>query len=449
MANPWVREFWRFIVLSALVLIVGAIFDRQSAVFYIWLGVYVAWHMRNLYRLERWFRKGQRQDPPDSIGIWGDVFHHIYRLKLRNRDSKRKLANMLNRFQKSTSAMPDATVILNQYGEIEWFNKAAHQYLGLKKKKDIGQRIDNLIRNPRFVKLLVSNDLSDPVIISSPVDEQLMLSIRMVPYAKNQMLMVVRNVTRLHHLEQVRRDFVANISHELKTPLTVMSGYLENFLDDENARNEKGFDKALEQMYQQAERMSQIVEDLLMLSKLESEETVLLEQVVVAVVLEGIKEDAQQLAKGKRVLRVEAEENLLLMGSAKELHSAFSNLISNAIKYTSMDGTIEIRWYSQDGMGVFEVEDNGVGIPASHIPRLTERFYRVDPGRSRDQGGTGLGLAIVKHVLQRHEAQLVVNSIPGKGSLFQCKFPSKRVLVKDLNKNPVGEKPDDLDKRVS
>lgn len=455
MTNPWVREFWRFLALSLLAFIIGSVLGSVRVVFAVWLVVYLGWHLRNLYKLERWFRKGQRKDPPNGMGIWEDVFHHIYRLKQRNRVSKRKLASMLNRFQKSTSAMPDATVILNQYGEIEWFNKAARLYLGLQKKKDIGQRIDNLIRNPAFVKLLVSNDLSDPVVISSPVDELLMLSIRMVPYAKNQMLMVVRDVTRLQHLEQVRRDFVANISHELKTPLTVMAGYLENFLDEDNSAN-KGFEKALTQMHQQASRMSQIVDDLLMLSKLESEETVLLEQVVVAAILGSLKEDAELIAKGERKVTLEVEPNLLVMGSEKELHSAFSNLISNAVKYTPVDGEIKIRWYAMDGSGFFEVEDNGAGIPSSHIPRLTERFYRVDPGRSRDQGGTGLGLAIVKHVMQRHDAHLHISSIPGKGSIFQCKFPAKRVLIKDIGehnsdsrKNLAEEHIDKLDKRVS
>ncbi|MDH5326275.1 MAG: phosphate regulon sensor histidine kinase PhoR [Gammaproteobacteria bacterium] len=441
MANPWLREFWRLLMLSLLALVIGSVVGRVSTVMGIWLGVYFGWHLRNLYKLERWFRKGQRQDPPDGMGIWGDVFYHIYRLKQRNRESKRKLANMLNRFQKSTSAMPDATVVLNEYGEIEWFNKAAKLYLGLKKKKDVGQRIDNLIRNPAFVKLLVSSEESeDPVVISSPVDEQRILSIRMVPYAKNQMLMVVRDITRLHHLEQVRRDFVANISHELKTPLTVMFGYLENFLDDDKDQQwSPASKKALQQMVQQTARMSQIVEDLLMLSKLESDDVLRPEPVPVALLLNSIKQDAQLLAKDERTITLENEPFLQIMGSEKELHSAFSNIVSNAVKYTGKGGCIEIRWYSEDGMAFFEVKDDGMGIPAAHISRLTERFYRVDPGRSREQGGTGLGLAIVKHVLQRHEAQLSINSVPGKGSVFQIRFPAKRVLIKEY----------DLKKRVS
>ncbi|WP_455205505.1 phosphate regulon sensor histidine kinase PhoR [Kaarinaea lacus] len=432
MNNPWVNEFWRIVVLIIPVTVVGAIFDAGLLVFTLALCAYFGGHIYQLYRLERWFSEGQRQDPPDAKGIWGEVFYHIYRLRQKNRISKKKLANMLSRFQKSTSAMPDATVVLNEQGEIEWFNRAAKQFLGLKKKKDRGNRIDNLIRYPRFVAMLASAEFDEPVEIPSPINEDLVLSVRLVPYAKKQLLLVARDVTRLHRLEQVRRDFVANISHELKTPLTVMNGYLENFVDDDSFALGP-YAKGLQQMQQQTVRMSRIVDDLLMLARLETDEVDKTpETVAVPAMLASLFEDAELLAKEREQhLESEVDPALWLYGNEKELHSAFSNLLSNAVKYTPNGGDIGMRWYANEQGAYFEVTDTGDGIDADHLPRLTERFYRVDTGRSREQGGTGLGLAIVKHVLNRHNARLIVDSKLGEGSRFVCHFPPQKVMVKE------------------
>ena len=390
--------------------------------------------MYQVYKLERWFANGQKHDPPDARGIWGDIFYQVYRLRIKGRNTKRKLADILKRFQKSTGAMPDAIVVLNEHWEIEWFNKAAKQYLGLKKKKDKGQRVDNLVRNPRFVSLIAEGDFSEPIIIHSPPDDNVFLAVRLVPYARKQVLMVARDVTRLHRLEQIRRDFVANISHELKTPLTVMSGYLENIIDDESFAGGP-YARALNQMQQQANRMSRIVEDLLMLSRLETDEVVKSpEPVAVPAILSSLSEDALLLAKlRQQQIKMEVNPSLWLYGNEKELHSAFSNLISNAVKYTPEGGEVKIRWYHDEDGAYCEVSDTGLGIAKDHIPRLTERFYRVDTGRSREQGGTGLGLAIVKHVLNRHGAKLLVESQIGKGSTFRCCFPYERIMLKQQN----------------
>ncbi|MCG6968500.1 MAG: phosphate regulon sensor histidine kinase PhoR [Gammaproteobacteria bacterium] len=434
LANPWIREFWRLCALLLLALVVGAIIGEVLVAFMVAVSGYLAWHMYHLYRLERWLSGGQKNDPPDAKGIWGDIFYQVYRLRIKSRNSKRKLADMLKRFQKSTAAMPDATVVLNENWEIDWFNKAAKHYLGLKKKKDKGQRIDNLVRNPRFVSLIAEGDFSEAVVITSPYDDNVYLSVRLVPYARNQVLMVARDVTRLHQLEQIRRDFVANISHELKTPLTVMNGYLENIIDDEMFAGGP-YARALSQMQQQSNRMSRIVDDLLMLSRLETDEVVKKpEPVAVPAILSSLYEDALLLAKlRQQTIRLEATSNLWLQGNEKELHSAFSNLISNAVKYTPDGGEVWIRWYHDEDGAYCEVKDSGVGIAAEHLPRLTERFYRVDAGRSREQGGTGLGLAIVKHILNRHDARLEVQSKLGEGSIFRCCFPAARIMIKQQN----------------
>lgn len=431
MSNPWIREYWRIFALALTALAVGAMVGQVLVVFLCAVLVYLGWHLYHLQRLERWFAEGQQKDPPDAKGIWGEVFYQVFRLKQKNRIAKKKLANMLSRFEKSTAAMPDATVVLNPHNEIEWFNKAAKDQLGLKKKKDRGQRIDNLIRFPQFVTMLNSGDFSQPVIIPSPVDKNISLSIRLIPYAKKQLLLVARDITRLQRLEQIRRDFVANISHELKTPLTVMSGYLENFLEDDELAAGP-YQKALGQMQQQTDRMARIVDDLLMLSRLETDELIKTpEPVAVPVVLTSLCEDAKLLAKDKQqVVHCEIDTSLWLQGSEKELHSAFSNLISNAVKYSPVKGEIKVQWFADDNGAQFIVNDNGDGFTAEHIPRLTERFYRIDPGRSREQGGTGLGLAIVKHVLSRHDARLSIESEPGQGSTFICHFPKDKLIIK-------------------
>jgi two-component system phosphate regulon sensor histidine kinase PhoR len=417
--------------LLAAALMLGALVGQSLAVFTVAVCGYLAWHLYQLYKLERWFACGQKNDPPDARGIWGDIFYQVYRLRIKSRNSKRKLADILKRFQKSTAAMPDATVVLNEYWEIEWFNKAAKQYLGLKKKKDKGQRIDNLVRTPDFVRYIAKGEFTESLIIHSPIDDSILLSVRLVPYARKQVLMVARNVTRIQRLEQIRRDFVANISHELKTPLTVMNGYLENIIDDESFSGGP-YARALAQMQQQANRMSRIVDDLLMLSRLETDEVVKLpEPVAIPAILSSLYEDAILLAKlHEQKIKLDINTNLWLYGNEKELHSAFSNLISNAVKYTPDGGEVTIRWYHDDNGAYCEINDTGVGIDKDHIPRLTERFYRVDAGRSREQGGTGLGLAIVKHVLNRHDAKLLIESEISNGSTFKCCFPKERVMLK-------------------
>ncbi|WJW75072.1 phosphate regulon sensor histidine kinase PhoR [Thiohalobacter sp. IOR34] len=429
MSNPWIDELWRAGIIAAVALLLGLVFGQPWLWLLLAVSAYLGWHLRNLARLVEWLRVGRRFHPPESSGIWDEVFQQIYRLQQRNRQRKRKLGSMLNRFQQATAAMPDATVVLTPGDEIEWWNQAAERLLGLSYPRDTGQRISNLLRHPAFVEYLARGDYAQPLEMPSPADEHVGLSIRIVPYGNNQRLLIARDISRIQRLEQMRRDFVANVSHELRTPLTVLAGYLET-LDGDAEEADGDWRHALPVLRQQTERMQRIVEDLLMLSRLETDSGQGgQEPVSVPAMLAVICDDARRLSDDKRhEVLLEADPELWLRGNDHELRSLFSNLIFNAVRYTPAGGRIRVRWYQEGGQAVCAVSDTGIGIAPQHIPRLTERFYRIDVGRSRQSGGTGLGLAIVKHVLLRHQGELGIQSEPGKGSTFSARFPAGRVV---------------------
>jgi two-component system, OmpR family, phosphate regulon sensor histidine kinase PhoR len=426
LTNPWAAELWRLVALGTAALLLGLLTGRPFLVVLLATLAYLGWHLVNLYRLERWLREGKGFQPPNATGIWGEVYHHYYRLQQRNRQRKRRLAAYLNRFQEAAAALPDAVVLLRPGGEIEWANEAASRLLGLR-GQDVGQRIANLVRHPAFTQVVRARGSAEPSPeFPSPVDSQTVLIARLVPYGNDQRLLVVRDVTRLQRLEEMRRDFVANVSHELRTPLTVVHGFIETIADaeDDCARH---WARPLELVQQQTTRMQRIVEDLLLLSRLEMDaRPSQVEPVDVPQMLAAIRDDALALSgEHAHCVELKAERGLWLRGAPEEVRSAFSNLVFNAVRYTPDGGTITIRWYADQTGAHMEVQDSGIGIPAPHIPRLTERFYRVDTGRSRAKGGTGLGLAIVKHVLSRHEAGLRIDSELGRGSTFACDFPPR------------------------
>lgn len=424
MFNPWTAELRRLFILLLLAVLVGTPTGHPGAFALLVLAIYLAWHLRNLYRLYNWLQDGHRFHPPEAAGIWGDVFHLLYRLQLRNRKRKRRLTGLIKRFQEATAAMPDATVILAADGTIEWFNGAAQTLIGLQPGKDVGQRILNLIRHPDFTRYLAKGAVNEPMRMPSPLDDTITLNIRVVPYGREQRLLIARDVSQQQRLEQMRRDFVANVSHELRTPLTVVSGFLETLLDEQD-QFPAPTSRSLALMQQQTSRMQHIVEDLLLLSRLETDRNRPPHQIVsVPAVLTMIEEGVSPLVEQKQQqLTIESDSSLWLYGAEKELYSAFSNLVTNAVRYTPEGGSIHIRWYRDDYGAHLEVSDTGVGIAPQHIPRLTERFYRVDVGRSRDVGGTGLGLAIVKHVVNRHEGILRISSTLNRGSTFSIDFP--------------------------
>jgi two-component system phosphate regulon sensor histidine kinase PhoR len=319
--------------------------------------------------------------------------------------------------------------MLDSEGNLEWWNRAAETLLGLKTPQDGGQPVTNLVRHPRFKEYFEQENHLEPLEIPSPVNDHLRVQLHITRYGNNEHLMLVRDVTRIHQLEQMRKDFVANVSHELRTPLTVITGYVETLLDNVDGINPR-WARALQQMHQQSERMQTLLNDLLLLAKLEATDYPSESQPVsIEPLLRSIHSDATALSgqRGQQI-SLEAEPGVRLKGSEAELRSAFSNLIFNAVKYTRDGGQIRIRWWSDAQGAHLSVQDTGIGIDAKHVPRLTERFYRVDSSRASNTGGTGLGLAIVKHVLLRHRGCLEITSVLGHGSTFTCHFPPNQVV---------------------
>ena len=390
------------------------------------LALHLGWVLVYLFRLEWWLRHRSYADPPDPGGVGGEIIAQIVRLHRRKRFHKQRFVQLMRQLQRSTAALPNGVVILNAQREIVWFNRMAARLLNLRRTGDLGMRIENLLREPEFVRYLARNDLSNPVVIRQTTPADSYLSLQVVPYGDGQLLLLVSDVSRQMRLEAVRRDFVANASHELRSPLTVISGYLETLSQDPALDSDlKG---PVAEMRRQAERMTGIIRDLLELSRLEETgEALGGEPIDVAALLALLRKDTVARPVHPRDIRVQVESDAQLIGDEPEIHSAFSNLVDNAAKYTPAEGSLEMRWWVDDDGGHFAVSDTGMGIPAEHIPRLTERFYRVDAGRSRSTGGSGLGLAIVRHVLQRHGATLEVQSTLGSGSTFTCHFPPERI----------------------
>lgn len=422
LSNPWPAAIFRLALVLLVTGLAGWTFGYPILGLLIGTTGYLLWLLRNLARLEYWLRKGRRIHPPQSQGLWEVVFDNLYRLQRRHRVRRQRLATLLRRFKESANAMPDGTVVLRGQGEMQWWNRSATRYLGLRWPQDEGQRVGNLLRHPEFSAFLQEADYHRAIKVPSPVDERIVLEIRIVPYGDNQQLLLARDVTRLHRLETIRRDFVANISHELRTPLTVIQGMAET-LSEYGATDADDLRRSLDMVQQQTRRMGRLIDDLLLLSRLETGERPLENNPVnVPSLLQGLTEEARTLSGGRHDIVLEADESLRLNGDENELRSAFSNLVSNAVKYTPDQGRIAIRWYQHGDEARVEVSDSGIGVPPHHIPRLTERFYRVDGTGNGSAGGTGLGLAIVKHVLSRHQGQLTISSQPEHGSTFTCVF---------------------------
>jgi two-component system phosphate regulon sensor histidine kinase PhoR len=392
------------------------------------LALHLGWVLANLFRLEWWLRHRSYADPPDVGGVWGEIIAQIVRLHRRKRFHKQRFVQLMRQLQRSTAALPNGVVILNAQREIVWFNRMAARLLNLRRTADLGMRIEHLMREPEFVRYLGGGDYTNPVIIRTTTGEECYLSMQVAPYGDGQLLLLVSDVSRQMRLEAVRRDFVANSSHELRSPLTVISGYLETLAQD-NALD-ADLQGPIAEMRRQAERMTAIIRDLLELSRLEESDVFVGgEPIDIAALMALLRKDVLARAVHPREVRVRVDSPAQLNGDEPEIHSAFSNLVDNAAKYTPAEGSLEMRWWVDEDGGHFAVTDTGMGIPPEHIPRLTERFYRVDPGRSRSTGGSGLGLAIVKHVLQRHGATLEVQSTLGMGSTFTCHFPVERMLM--------------------
>lgn len=428
MPSRWVSQL---LVLAGWLLaglLLGVWFGRLPWWLVAALAAYVAQTLRKIYLLDRVLAGARRVPVFETRGLWAEIFARVSKIKARSRNRKKKYQRLLREVRESTGALADAGIILNADYEILWFNPAATHLLGLDPARDVGHRIDNLLRHPDFVNYL-ANPREPAVTIPSPISESGALSVQLIPYGKDQRLAIIRDVSHEIKLERTRRDFVANASHELRSPLTVISGYLETLSEDPELP--QSWRAPIGEMLRQADRMTQILRDLIELTRLESSEgSAPRDFIDVAEMLSSIAAEFEQ-GPGKRpVLTLHLQSDAALLGSETELHSIFYNLISNAMRFTPPSGRVDVRWSADESGAIFEVADTGIGIPEEQLPRITERFYRVDPGRSRATGGTGLGLAIVKHAVHRHNGTLHIRSREGEGSTFSCHFAPLRIAFR-------------------
>jgi len=391
------------IILSALIGWLSGAYALCFALGWLLYGLSQLWQLR---RLQRWLQRPTPEGIPHARRLWGELFDTLHRLMRRGQKEQTRLKRIIERIETATAALEDALLILDSQGQLTWWNPAAETLLGLKSRQDSGQLLCNLIRHPDFRVYLTQSETNEPMLLPSPLDEQKTLQFYKTQYGEGETLLLVRDVSRIQRLEQMRKDFVDNLSHELRTPLTVLMGYLEILQNETLAARGQ---KALLQMQTQSERMQRLLEDLLLLAELEGSHPPEKEAVDVAALLNGIVTDARVLAESRKVhIHLETNPSLPL--------SAFANLIFNAVKYSPDNSEIRIRWDSHENGALLSVQDQGCGIDESHLPRLTERFYRVDKSRESSSGGSGLGLAIVKHVLLRHGGQLQIQSELGKGN---------------------------------
>ena len=431
MPAVWVRTLIQHGVAIAAGVLIGWLYGSPFWGLLGGVSVLLAWHLYHLYLLESWLRTEKPGPMPSGNGPWSQVLARIEATKSKAQRNRRSWVKLVEEISASTKAFPDGGVILSQDLQIVRCNKAARQLLGLKKKRDRGTRIDNLIRHPEFISYLEGGPKKakrESVEIPSPFGTDRWLSCRILPYGMDQQLLLVRDITQSVLTERMRRDFVANASHELRSPLTVVSGYLDVMADDDSLP--AAWRAPVADMHEQAERMGALIRDLLTLSKLESSDSVgHSHRVDIPALLQVARRDALTEPVGPREIDLDIDSPAGILGEETELQSVVSNLVTNAVRYTPTEGKITIGWETDENGGRLIVADTGMGIPPEEIPRLTERFYRTDAGRARQKGGTGLGLAIVKHALLNHDADLEIASEVGKGSRFICHFPADRLAV--------------------
>lgn len=424
--------FFKLFIIFVIGFLLGYWLDYIWPILFFISLIFIGWHYKQLHSLANWLWHSKTISPPESLGLWGRIFDGLNKKIRKQRKRQKKLTEQIRQYRDGAEALPDGAVILSSDLVIIWANSKALNLIGIRYPSDVGQRIDNLIRYPAFVDYLLKGDYQEPCTIPSTIDSNIQLEMRLMPYGSEQFLLLARDISQIYRMETMRRDFVANVSHELKTPLTVVRGYIEMFEMSSDELNPM-WRKAFTTMEGQITRMDNLVEQLLQLSHVESaQQNSSIQTIMMPTLLASLIDDAQWLNKDKQHhITSHIDETLAILGNESEIKSACTNLIANAIHYTPKAGKIEITWQKIAGNAVFSVADNGVGIKAEHLHRLTERFYRVDTSRSRDTGGSGLGLAIVKHVLQRHNATLDISSEWGKGSTFTITFKQPPIILSE------------------
>lgn len=436
MPRSWQKLLLRLTLLIFAGGALGWVYGRPAVGLLIAALLALVWQVRHLLAFDRALRTHDFDGFRRGEGIWPQIFARFARQNDRAHKHKERYRELLREIRKSTNAMPDGAVIVDANNEILNCNKAAKRLAGLKPKKDMGQRVDNILRDPALGKLLDEKNPKRSEEIPSPVQEDAWINCRVVPYGADQKLLLIRDVTDRIRLARMRRDFVANASHELRSPLTVLSGYLDSLAEDPAMPGD--WAQPVSQMQQQARRMNRIVAELLELSKLESSGRAGVDEFVdVAALLVGACKAHSGKAGAPEII-VDIQSSAVLRGNVSQIESVVTNLVANAVRHTPSDGEITLTWRSDSKGAEIIVADNGEGIAPQYLPRLTERFFRVDRGRSRDEGGIGLGLAIVKHALGRHDAELEVSSEPRTGSQFRCRFPAKRVVEQPMQRAAEG-----------
>jgi two-component system phosphate regulon sensor histidine kinase PhoR len=386
--------------------------------------IHQLWHATRLSRL---LLSPDYGEVPSAVGIWGEIYYRLHKLAHSWRNQILEVEQQHSRFIQAVQATPNGVVMLNEDDQIEWCNSIAERHFGINAKRDAMQRITHILRKPSFVQYITRQNYREPVRLTNMgLFEQFSLDVQIFPYGDKQKLLLSQDISQIEKTDSMRRDFVANVSHELKTPLTVLSGFLETVQELELNKADQA--KFLDLMSIQTERMKTLVQDLLTLAKLEGNPEPPINQLVpMENMLQRVIVDAEGLSQGKHQINLQIKSERNLLGDDQELYSAFGNLVSNAVRYTPDGGKITVQWFDDVGEVIFCVTDTGPGIAEEHLPRLTERFYRIDRSRSRDTGGTGLGMAIVNHVMSRHHGQLKIESTLGVGSRFYLIFPEERI----------------------
>lgn len=398
--------------------------------FSVCLLAYLAIQVSGLFQLQSWLKNPALEAIPEGSSLWEDVFNALLKYERRNNVKKSELNAALERFNTVANAIPDGLIILSATNEIEWCTANAESQLGLNLTTDKNLPIVNLVRNSNFIAYLYNEIYDEPFKLKDARNTEAILEIWLIQLGSKQKLLISRDITQFEKVDAMRRDFIANVSHELRTPLTVVGGFIETLSDMEGAipENLRGY---FGMMQDQTTRMRRLIEDLLTLSHIESNTQPPEDNPIdMSSLVNMLLNDANALSMGKHKITADTAVGLNLSGAVDELQSALGNLVSNAVRYTPQGGEIHISWQLHNKQAVFSVSDNGIGIEPQHIARLTERFYRVDRGRSRETGGTGLGLSIVKHILTRHQARLEIKSEMGVGSTFSAIFPNERILRK-------------------
>jgi len=419
----------RFAVFFAVAILVGAMLHQMTVTLIVALSGYVIVDQIRLFQLQWWLQHRSREEAPDYTGVWGDVLALIMRIYRRKQFHKKRVVQLVREFRDLTSVIPVGIVLLGANREIEWFNRAAAELLNLRKRQDNGQRIDTMVRHPEFAEYLKHNDFSSTVTITTNgFSQERSLKLQMAVYGPDRQLLIVLDDTQTVRLEAMRKDFVANASHELRSPLTVISGYLDAL--SEETDHESEWKAPVEEMGRQVERMKAVVEGLIELSRLETTgNEAPLDPVNVVAMLALMRKEEQAAAAPKPRFHLAIESSGVILGKETEIHSILGNLIGNARKYTPPEGEVWVRYWDDEQGAHCSVRDSGPGIAEHHLPRLTERFYRIDPSRDRKTGGSGLGLAIVKHAVTRHRGALDIHSTEGVGSEFIVHFPRYRVVT--------------------